>query len=213
MNPFRSVFLLVGFVAMALMAAAAGDQSKVTPRPPPYRIGPPDILIIEVNRALTMDKQEISGQHLVGPDGAVRLGIYGSVPVAGMTVEEARSAVAQHLATRIKGIKPDDLFVDMLGYNSKHFYVLAENVDGRDKVSRYLSTGNETVLDALAQVGTLPRLSGKKIWIRRPSTEGEGKSKILSVDWSAITRGTSMATNYPILAGDLLVIADNKDGK
>src|SRR5262249_39589770 len=36
---------------------------------------------------------QIRGEHLVRPDGTVGLGTYGSVPVAGLTLVEARSAI------------------------------------------------------------------------------------------------------------------------
>ena len=38
-------------------------------------------------------QQQISGEHLVAPDGKVNLGTYGRVRVVGMTIDEARAAV------------------------------------------------------------------------------------------------------------------------
>ena len=47
--------------------------------------------------ALVIDESRreagIAGQHLVGPDGTIHLGVYGTVYVTGMTIEEARAAV------------------------------------------------------------------------------------------------------------------------
>ena len=37
--------------------------------------------------------QQIAGEHLIGPDGHLNLGIYGSVYVSGLTVDEARLAI------------------------------------------------------------------------------------------------------------------------
>src|SRR5262249_54240659 len=74
---------------------------------PPYRIEPPDILLVEVvpvGGPIKFD-QQIRGQHLVRPDGTIGLGIYGSAYVAGMTLEEAREAIAQQLAKRAEGVK------------------------------------------------------------------------------------------------------------
>ena len=44
---------------------------------------------VSVTISETSGLQVISGEHLVGPDGMVNLGTYGTVYVAGMTIEEA----------------------------------------------------------------------------------------------------------------------------
>jgi hypothetical protein len=64
-------------------------------------------------------------------------------------------------------------------------------------------TGNETVLDAIAQLNGLPaQTSLRKIWIARPAPDEVGCEQILPVDWIAITDRASTATNYQILPGD-----------
>src|SRR5690606_31520697 len=40
---------------------------------------------VSVSLAASLGAQQISGEHLVGPDGSVNLGTYGSVFVTGMT--------------------------------------------------------------------------------------------------------------------------------
>src|SRR5258708_3393071 len=65
---------------------------------PPYAIGSPDVLLISVytlprekgGPATVIGPQPIDGPHLVRPDGTVNLGIWGSVPVAGLTTDQAR---------------------------------------------------------------------------------------------------------------------------
>src|SRR5262249_7831202 len=71
-------------------------------------------------------------------------------------------------------------------------------------------TGNETVLDALAQVNGLSRLSSKNIWIARPTPGSAGCDAILPVNWREIAKGASTATNYQVLPGDRIFIAENK---
>ena len=71
-------------------------------------------------------------------------------------------------------------------------------------------TGNETVLDALAQVNGLSRLSSKNIWIARPTPGDVCCDQILPVDWAEITKGAATATNYQVLPGDRIFIAENK---
>jgi polysaccharide export outer membrane protein len=60
----------------------------------PYIIEPPDILLVQGTAAVTLPTQPLAGQHLVRPDGSIGLGIYGSVFVAGMTLDQAATAIA-----------------------------------------------------------------------------------------------------------------------
>ena len=48
---------------------------------------------VSVSLAQSSGQQQIAGEHLVGPDGTVNLGTYGTVYVAGMTIAEAKDAI------------------------------------------------------------------------------------------------------------------------
>jgi polysaccharide export outer membrane protein len=68
---------------------------RIVPKPP-YRIGPLDTMLIQARAPLTPG--ELAGEYVVEPDGRVNLGPrYGSVPVSGLTVDEARTAVEKQL--------------------------------------------------------------------------------------------------------------------
>jgi polysaccharide export outer membrane protein len=72
------------------------DAIRIVPRPP-YRIEPLDILLIQVAEALP--NQPIGGPFSVAPEGTVNLGFnYGTVRVAGLTLEQAAAAVRNQLA-------------------------------------------------------------------------------------------------------------------
>lgn len=151
--------------------------------------------------------QQIAGEHLIGPDGFINLGIYGSVYVSGLTVEEARLAIETKLAEYLDHPK---VSVDVLIYNSKFFYIITEGAGFGDNVVRIPITGNETVLDAIAQVGGLQQVSSKRLWISRPAPKESGCDQILPIDWQAITRGASTATNYQLLPGDRIFVAEDR---
>jgi polysaccharide export outer membrane protein len=75
------------------------DAIRLIPRPP-YRIEPLDALIIQV--VPTLPDQPIAGAFAVTPDGYVNLGYtYGTVRVAGLTLEQAIANIKSHLAKRI----------------------------------------------------------------------------------------------------------------
>ena len=53
-------------------------------------------------------------------------------------------------------------------------------------------------------------MSSKNIWIARPAPGGAGCDVILPVNWNEITEGAATATNYQVLPGDRIFIAENK---
>ena len=167
---------------------------------------------VEVSLSLLQSAgaQQVTGQHLVGPDGRVNLGSYGSAFVAGMTIEDAREAIEEQLKIKLED---PEVFVDVLAYNSKVYYIVTQGGGFGDDVSRLPITGNETVLDAVANIGGLSQLSSSKLWIARPAPNGVGCEQILPVNWGDITRGASTATNYQLMPGDRLFIAESKIGK
>jgi polysaccharide export outer membrane protein len=190
---------------------------------PPYVIEPPDILLIEATPSITKPTQPVSGSHLVRPDGTVGLGVYGSVFVAGLTIDEARMAVARQLAPFTKaekdtdGVKKGDpltveqvlreVRVDVIAYNSKVYYVVTDGGGYGAQIYRLPSTGNETVLDALAQVQGLPAVaSKKKIWVARASAH---EIKILPVDYCNMVLRGQTATNYQLYPGDRIYVGSD----
>jgi polysaccharide export outer membrane protein len=162
---------------------------------------------VSVQLAQSAALQPITGEHLVAPDGTVNLGTYGSVYVAGMTLDEAKAAVDNQLANYLDG---PDVSVSVFAYNSKVYYVVTEGAGLGDTLARFPITGNETVLDALTQVNGLSRVSSKRIWVARPMPGGSGCDTILPVNWKEITQGAATATNYQVLPGDRIFIAEDK---
>lgn len=166
-----------------------------------YVIEPPDIVVVQALRALP-DKP-LSAEKLVRTDGTIDLEYYGSVRIAGLTIEAARQVVEEHLAAYIR--KPQ-VRLDVFAYNSKYYYVLADGAGFGEQAVRLAYTGNETVIDAITQIGGLPPVSSKKrIWVSRPGPPG-GKGCVLPVDWIAITQCGDSTTNYQILPGDRVYI-------
>jgi len=152
-------------------------------------------------------QQLITGEHLVAPDGTVNLGLYGRVYVAGMSLDAARQAVEERLSLYFDQPR---VSVDVFVYNNKIYYIIVEGGGAGDRVIRIPCTGNEMVLDAIAQVGGIDQSSSKKMWISRPTPGGSGCDQVLPVDWDAITRGADTSSNYQLLPGDRLFVAENR---
>jgi polysaccharide export outer membrane protein len=195
---------------------------------PSYVVEPPDLLLIQASEAISDPLQPIQGQHLIRPDGTISLGVNGVVRVAGLTIEQVKEAIARVLLAR-KPMRPKvdpdnpkkitrttvpytlediirELDVDVLAYNSKFFYVITDGGGYGAQITRHPITGNETVLDALAQVNGLPPVASKKrVWLAR-ATQDPDHPKVMPVDYCAlVTRGSAL-TNYQIYPGDRVYV-------
>ena len=161
---------------------------------------------VSVTLADMAGRQQIMGEHLVGPDGTVTLGTYGSVSVVGMTIAQAKYAIEYHLS---QYLDQPEVSVDVYAYNSKAYYVVTQGAGLGDRIYRFPITGNETVLDAISQINGLDQVSSKRIWIARPTREADNV-QVLPVSWDAITAQASTNTNYQVLPGDRVFVAEDK---
>jgi protein involved in polysaccharide export with SLBB domain len=161
---------------------------------------------VNVSLLQTGASQQLAGEHLVNPDGTVTLGAYGSVNITGLTLAEAKMVIEQHLS---QFLEDPEVAVTVFAYNSKVYYIITEGAGLGDGVFRFPVTGNETVLDAMSQINGLDMFSSKRIWIARPTPDPECL-QILPVDWDQITACGVTNTNYQLLPGDRLYVAEDK---
>jgi polysaccharide export outer membrane protein len=195
---------------------------------PPYVIEAPDQLLIEVvQRSKVPDPntkelvdgtarlpvQPISGNFMVRLDGSVNLGFWGSVPVSGLTLDQAMDAIRRHIvqnpALKQFETKPESLvvIVDVVAYNSKKYYVIFDGGGFGETVMQFPVTGSECVLDAISNVyGLKEEASKRNIWVARRTPHGGQPWQILPVDWIGITQHGVTETNYQILPGDRIYV-------
>lgn len=158
---------------------------------------------VSVSLAQSQATQRITGPHLVRPDGTISLATYGQLRVAGLTLAEVRRAVEARLA---ETLQDPVVTVDVQNYNSKLVYVIFDGAGAGQSIYRLPVTGNDTVLDAIAQVNGLTAVSDlNRIWVNRPSPAGAGH-QILPVDWRAVTECGDTATNYQLMPGDRVFV-------
>jgi polysaccharide export outer membrane protein len=162
---------------------------------------------VSVQLARVAGAQSLTGQFLVAPDGTINLRQYGLVHVAGLTVTEAQIAIRKHLSHFLDS---PELSVDVLAYNSQIYYVITQGAAVGDNVRRFPVTGNETVLDAITQIGGLSQQSSMHIYIARPGPANANCAQILPVDWVAITQDGATGTNYQIFPGDRIFIEQDQ---
>ncbi len=158
----------------------------------------------------------VNGQFSVRPDGTVYLGIWGSVTVAGLTLQQAADAVRDHLSRQEDPTKPGaggfkkdaiKVVLDVLQYNSKRYYVVTDGGGNGEQVTPFPVTGSETVFDAIANIGGLPAVASKRqIWVARRTPHDGQPEQILPVDWVAITQHGITKTNYQLFPGDRIYV-------
>jgi polysaccharide biosynthesis/export protein len=159
--------------------------------------------LVSIALAQTRGVQQVRGPHLVTADGTIALGIYGVVRVAGLTLPEAKVAIQEYLSAFFMN---PEVALDIVGYNSKVYYVFYDGGGSGQQVQRFPITGNETVLDAVAQMNGLGTVSNKRhIWVSRPAPNCS-VHQILPVDWIAISEQGDPATNYQLLPGDRVFV-------
>ncbi len=180
---------------------------------PSYVVGPPDVLEIDLFPKLGLQEQPVHGPHPILPDGTVTLGIYGSVRVAGMTLDQAKQAIGSLIYSKLdpEKVKLSDvvskLSVDVLAFNSKVYYVITDGGGFGEQVIPLPFTGNETVLDAIGKINGLPPVASKKnIWVARRTLGHGSPDNILPVDWCGITQRGEIRTNYQIMPGDRVYV-------
>jgi RNA polymerase sigma factor (sigma-70 family) len=198
-----------GVAAFSRQLAARQKSDVLQPLPvAAYTIDPPDVLLVTYVSAAN-DPVKIEGQRLVRPDGTISLGQLGSVHVAGRTLPGVRAVIAEHLTSRLDGFDPRKLTVEVIAFNSKVFYVIDQTDDKGDRVCRFPATGNETVLDAIAQIhkqGTFVE-GQKQLSLCRMAADGRN-SQVLPVDWKGIMQWGDTTTNYQLQPGDRLTITN-----
>lgn len=171
---------------------------------PLYTIEAPDVLKISVEGVDPAAGGPLSGEHIVAPDGTINLGPYGCVFLAGMTLDEGRQAVAAQISSAIEN---PQVTLEVMSYNSKAYYVIVDRGCFGETIIRMAATGNETVLDAVAQTPGVCHIGHKRVWIARPGPPGTCDRQILPVCWKDVTSNANTSTNYQILPGDRVYIA------
>jgi len=162
---------------------------------------------VSIQLARSAGTQQITGTYVVQSDGMVNLKSYGMVNVSGKTVTEARLAIEQLISQYYDS---PQISVEVIGYNSKNYYVITAGAGMGESVQRFPITGKETVLDALGQIQGLAGVSSKTIWVARPTPAGLEAEEVLPVNWNEVARGGLTGTNYQLMPGDRVYIVDDK---
>jgi polysaccharide export outer membrane protein len=160
---------------------------------PDYRIGPGDVLAIDVWK----EPDASASAAIVRPDGRVSLPLIGELMVAGSTLQEVQDSAFERYSRVIRDAR---VHVSVREVNSQRVYVIGEvRREGAIRITTPL-----TVLQALADCGGLTDYAKKKkIYILRAQN---GRQMRLPFDYTAVLRGERMEQNITLLPGDTVVV-------
>lgn len=184
---------LAWMLAMAAGAAAQNPPAKAENGFLTYRIGPGDVLQVEVWKEADASAPAVT----VRPDGKISLPMLGEVQAAGSTPSELQEALTAQYGRLIRDAR---VTVMVREVNSQKVYLIGEvRREGAIRLTAPL-----TVLQALAEAGGITDYAKRKrIYILRVTG---GRQALLPFDYDAVVRGEKVHQNVVLLPGDTVVV-------
>jgi polysaccharide export outer membrane protein len=165
-----------------------------------YLIGPGDELTVQI-----WDHEELSGKHIVGPDGRITLPQAGSIQVSGLTRETTANHVKDALSEYYLDI---DVTVRVDRYTSHRVMVL-----GRVTNPGVLSFDTPpSLLEVITRAGALPvgAHGAEKTALVRCAVF-RGRDKVVWIDLKGLLGGTNLGLNIRLKRNDIVYLPDSDD--
>ncbi len=198
---FRPVLALLLLLA-PLLGAEQAEQAgqKEAPRaqadkpalPPEFRVGPGDVLRIDVWK-----EPEVSGAVVVRPDGRISLPLLKDLEVNGLTPVEIEKLLTERLS---KFLSSPDVTVIVQQINSKKVYLVGQV----KKVGPLLLLSPMTVAQALSEAGGPTDFANtKRILVLR---NNGGEQKRFTFNYKNFLKGEAQQDNIELKPGDTIVV-------
>jgi len=195
--------LAIGLLLAALAATGVSAQGS-------YQIRPGDSLQVEV-----LEDPGLNRNVLVLPDGSISFPMVGSLPAAGQSVDQLRSAIASGLAPNFATSPNVYVSVGTLaeiaprvsgGAVGVGIYVMGE-IASPGKVDVAPGT---TLLQALAQAGGFtPFAATKRIELHRTDRKS-GAEQVYIFNYDRSGGGNSIRGSTPLARGDVIVVPQRR---
>jgi polysaccharide export outer membrane protein len=145
------------------LAGSGGDE---------YRIGPNDLLQVEVFQV-----KELSGQERVNARGEITLPLVGAITVGGLTQSEAEKAIAAALSKDFLHDPQVNIYIEE--YTSQRVTVMGQV----DKPGVFPLKGATTLLQAIAMAGGFDKLADtSEVVVFRAASSGEVTGYVVDVE-------------------------------
>lgn len=173
-------------------AAKSGGAAAVVPTDPDYKIGPLDVLRVDVWK-----EAEVSRVVPVRPDGKISLPLLNDVQAAGLTAMELSKVISEGLKAFMNN---PQVTVTINEINSRRVYVTGEVV----KAGTLALLPNMTVLQALSSTGGFTQFAKLKgIYVLRVE---DGKQVRHPFNYKDVVSGKKPEQDIQLRAGDVIVV-------
>jgi len=165
-----------------------------------YSLYPGDDIFIEI-----WGRPELSGKHMIGPDGKITLPVVGVVALSGLTREAAQEEIQKALSRYYTDISAT---VRVDHYSSYHIFIL-----GRVSSPGALQFDSQpTLLEVLTRAGSLPvgGAGAEKAGLVRCAVF-RGSDKIVWIDLKTLMTQGNLALNIRLARNDLVYLPDADD--
>lgn len=165
----------------------AKEEAAAPVDPKTYKIGAEDVLNIRVWR-----ENDLSGSHVVRPDGKITIPLAGELTAAGLTPEQLSARVAEALS---KFLNKPEVIISVASVQSKRYY-LSGNVSKSGPVALVTPT---TILQALSAAGLGQWAKKGKIVVMR------GTERI-KFNYDDVIKGKKLEQNIYLQDGDHIYV-------
>jgi protein involved in polysaccharide export with SLBB domain len=186
----RNAALLM--LALLVTQIAVTVQAQTANRPADYRIGPGDVLRLNV-----LEMPQLDRELTIQSDGTAFVPQVGEVSLAGLTLPEAEEEVRRRL--RLFNPSVDAVALQIVQYNALRVYVLGAVANP----GAHTFTSTPTVWDAVRAAGG-PN-ENANLAAARIVSEVEGRSQTRMVNLSGLLTG-GMVPEVVLRSGDTLII-------
>jgi len=171
---------------------APATSSPVAANDPDYKIGPQDVLTINVWK-----EPDVSREVPVRPDGKISLPLLNDVEAAGLTPMQLANSLTESLK---KFISSPQVTVIVKEINSRRVYVIGEVV----RAGTFPLLPKMTVLQIVSSCGGFTQFANpKKIYVLRTK---DGKQTKIPFNYREVVSGKNPEQNIELQPGDTIVV-------
>jgi polysaccharide biosynthesis/export protein len=176
----------------AAKPVAPATSSPVAANDPDYKIGPQDVLTINVWK-----EPDVSREVPVRPDGKISLPLLNDVEAAGLTPMQLANSLTESLKKFISG---PQVTVIVKEINSRRVYVIGEVV----RAGTFPLLPKMTVLQIISSCGGFTQFANpKKIYVLRTK---DGKQTKIPFNYKEVVSGKNPEQNIELQPGDTIVV-------
>ncbi len=183
-------FSLIILVLLPTMGYSSQDVINVSKNP--YKIGPSDLLDIQV-----WNEPDVSKQVRVLIDGTIVLPLVGQINAAGLTPSQLSESLKKKLSEYIA--EPEVTVMVLEGKYNRYFIVGQIQNPGEYYIDYPIS-----ILQAIARAGGFQEWAKKsKIFVIRQTKSGEER---IEFNYDEFVKGDKKVKNIEIVSGDTIII-------